>query len=234
MAYTTHGKQQEEEEEGGGGGGLRDDWDSEYVSKLSKVLEDVPTTEKKILLLQKAMALVSVEIDANPSKLTNGTIGELLACEKLGLKWQSKSIHGNDAVDSSGNAYEIKTFEYKKLGNHQINVNYVLPARKKPETIDRYVERVEKNYGRIAAHYWVALSDRKTKVHETWRIDGPNFASVMGRWIRRNPQKTRINFGCKICPRCFEPHRVEEVSRAVNQNSDWSSRVPISCGNVTV
>lgn len=212
----------------GEGVGLRD-YDSEYVSKLSKVLENVSTTEKKILLLQKTMALVSSEIDVNPSKLTNGTIGELVACEHLGLTWMKTNIHGHDATDSSGNAYEIKTFEYKKLGNHQINVNYSLPAKKTTETIDQYVGRVQIEYGKITAHYWVALRNRKTEVHKTWRIDGDKFAFVMGRWIRRNPRRTRINFGCQICPDCYEPHRVEEVSQSINKNEDWSLKVPIRC-----
>ena len=49
---------------------------------------------------------VAIQMGRNGRALT-GVIGELSACEKLGLKWEPTD--GYDAVDGSGKKYQIKT-----------------------------------------------------------------------------------------------------------------------------
>ena len=61
---------------------------------------------------------VAIQMGKNGRALT-GVIGELSACEKLGLKWEPTD--GYDAVDGSGKKYQIKTRKNWTVANKEKN-----------------------------------------------------------------------------------------------------------------
>lgn len=191
------------------------------------------SSRDQCLVLYKLAMKLSSEDGTHCSKITNGTMPELIACMALDLEWNNSTVHGHDAVDSEGRHCEIKTFAYKRKGKHKININYHPPPIKDGEDKEDYIKRVEIWISSsTGGHFWVAMSARKTKVHRSWFIESDKLAKVVGEKIRRKCKNIdkNINFGCFVCPDCFGLHRLDVITKQINEKSMMPKRVSTSCG----
>jgi len=176
------------------------------------------SNEQQLQLLETLRFEVSQDMHIHESKMTNGTQGERVVCDHLGLRWNSQKVNGCDAWDEKDRPVEIKCF---KASATRANINYVLPARKSGSTDAQYETLIRTHYLREASggHYWVCLSHGSTQYKQHWVVDGPRFAEAVILLWKRDTDKTKFNLGGAYCKHCKTPHRVNELSRAINDTS---------------
>ena len=172
------------------------------------------SNEQQLQLLETLRFEVSENMQIHESKMTNGTQGERVACNHLGLQWNSKTVNGCDAWDARGRPVELKCF---KASATRANINYVRPARKHGLTDAQYETALRSHYLKEASggHYWVCLSHGSTQYKQHWFLDGTRFAEAIILLWKRD-KKTKFNLGGAYCKHCKIPHRVNELSRAIN------------------
>jgi len=184
---------------------------------IDKALQALSNKEKLEILEQKRYE-VSQKLNINESKMTNGTQGERVACEHLGLEWNSSGMNGCDAWDDNGSGVELKCF---KTAATRANVNYTFPKRKQGEADANYAERVRQHYTQTSAggHYWVLLSHGSTRYKQHWFVDNRRFAEAVKALLLKEPDREKINLGGVYCKDCGVPHRVAEISRVLRDKS---------------
>jgi hypothetical protein len=182
----------------------------------------------KLRVLEAKRYEVAQRLQINESKLTNGTSGERVACEQLGLEWNAEGVNGCDAWDSESRGVELKCF---KSSATRANVNYVFPVRKKAEQHTQYVERVCEHYRRSCAggHYWVLLTHGSTQYKQHWYLEAEAFAAALRELMLREPGKTKMNFGAAYCKDCGIPHRIDEISKALRKHAVFPEKVKGRC-----
>lgn len=184
---------------------------------IDKALASLSNAEKLEILEQKRYE-VSQALNIHESKMTNGTQGERVACEHLGLEWNSSSMNGCDAWDENGKGVELKCF---KTSAKRANVQYKFPVRKKVETDAVYAARVSGHYAESSpgGHYWVLLSNGSTRYKQHWFVDSARFAEAIQGLLLAEPSKATMNFGCQYCKDCGIPHRIDWLSKMFNNKA---------------
>ena len=198
--------------------------------------------DRRLITLQLALLKEADNQNIDQAKMTNGTSGEMVVANLLGLKWRDEpQIHGWDARDVEGRPCEIKTCRYKRLGGARMNINYTLPRRAKGEQADLYIHRVENHYSLCSGgHYWALWSGVEKGIIKNWHIDGDrlgHFISLkLAQLIERNPTRSTfsINFGGPVCLDCGTVHRIDFIAESLaRQTVDWeyllSSNVESRC-----
>jgi hypothetical protein len=182
--------------------------------KLRVILQGM-TFNEKMNALEQLRAELAAEEGVHESKMTNGTQGERVACEKLGLKWNSTTVHGADAWNTQGQAVELKCF---KANATRANVKYELPKRVAKDTDEQHADRVRDHFLKLApgGHYWVKLSHGSTRYVTHWYIPGASFAAAMRAWALKHPNHTIVNLGGVYCKTCKQPHRLGEIAKRLN------------------
>jgi len=197
------------------------------------------TLEEQVLVLQNVLFTVGNEAGISQPKLTNGTLGESIACRYLDLTWNKDKIHGCDAFNSQGEQCELKTAHFVKRVGLMININYKLPTRKVRESgadyTDRIVEKMKQDV--TGGHYWVLY--KGTEVKKYWHINGDNLATYVGMKVKglldKKPSRKdfHLNFGGTLCRDCWQTvHRTEVLCEKINLGlySEIPDRTPGRCG----
>lgn len=182
---------------------------------LFKSMEGLSLTEQ-MDLLESARADLAVKMKIHASKLTNGSQGERVVCNKLGLKWNSEAMHGTDAWDKESRACEIKCFSASAV---RANISYDIPKKLKEETALQRANRVRTHFIETApgGHFWAELSHGNTHYVRHWHIPSVPFANAIHAWCLANPGRSELNLGGAFCRTCKLPHRVVEIaSRLAN------------------
>lgn len=182
--------------------------------KLKAILQGM-TFNEKINALEQLRAELAAEEGVHESKMTNGTQGERVACEKLGLKWNRKTVHGADAWNIQGQAVELKCFQASAT---RANVKYELPKRIDKDTDEQHADRVRDHWLKKApgGHYWVKLSHGSTRYITHWYVSGSSFANAMRAWALEHPNCTEVNLGSVYCRTCKHPHRLKVIAERLN------------------
>lgn len=186
--------------------------------KLRAVLQG-KTFNEKMNELEQLRAELAAEEGVHESKMTNGTQGERVACERLGLRWNSQTVHGADAWDAQNRAVELKCF---KAGATRANVSYTIPARLPTDTPQQHSIKVRDHCLKMApgGHYWVKLSHGSSRYVEHWYVPGASFASAMQAWALAHPDLTKLNLGGIFCKSCYKPHRLVEITARLNDTAN--------------
>jgi len=205
---------------------------SEQVLELLSQLPEEDQLQCMIVSLQK----LAHRQEINEDKITNGTMGEHIACKALGLTWASDKVHGCDAVDKEGKLCEIKTFKMKQDPKKRANINYKLSAKKKSETDEEYITRNAEELSKLTGgHYWVALDNRGTKYVKHWHIDGEAFAVAVCNLLRKRMAKdpktltNSFNLGCLKCPKSRQYHRIDKICDTIGETLAFPDRVNCPC-----
>lgn len=185
--------------------------------KLRAVLQG-KTFNEKMNELEQLRAELAAEEGIHESKMTNGTQGERVACEKLGLRWNSQTVHGADAWDKQNRPVELKCF---KAGATRANVSYKIPKHSATDTPQQHALKVRVHFLTVAAggHYWVKLSHGSSRYVEHWYVPGVSFAAAMGAWALAHPDNTVLNLGGVFCKTCHKPHRLGEIVARLNDTT---------------
>lgn len=152
------------------------------------------------------------------SKIHASGLPEMIACKKIGLKWNGSSVHGVDATDKNGKGVEIKT--YKRVQNaNTINICYPFPTRIKGvsdeshrKTVVKYFLESEKFAG---GHYWVSFDQSKSEIYHWNYVDTKTIANLVDAYLKRNPTSKSINFGGSLCKNCRRRHTIDSYSKLV-------------------
>lgn len=179
--------------------------------------------------------------------LHGGALDEILVAAAVKVV-ASPHIQGVDAVDpKTGQRIELKHSRPRLTVKHpKTNIVYTLPASRKTETCEAYVERVESEALKIDLHQWV-VSLRSLR--HLYTLDGRFMARLLAHYARENYEKRRqrtLNFGAVVCQHCKGVHRLDAFQKAsqrfldeTHANSlDWPKlvsslvdvEVPSQCG----
>jgi hypothetical protein len=169
-----------------------------FAKQLAKQIKDkYPNEEDSLQVVNKVLGqLINT---THIQKVHSGGLAELEACRAIGLKWISTKAHGGDAVDSQGLHVELKCTGVKKSRGKEpvkCNINYVFP-----ENVDVY-QHFATSPEFAGGHYWVILNKTKSKVYWWVKITQQQLADYVKKQLKKNPGRSRVNFGSVICRVC--------------------------------
>ena len=174
-----------------------------------------PDARARLALVRTLLFRAAEDAKVEAAKITNGTLGESIACEHFGFEWNDRDSHNHDAIDRDGRTIELKTIART---SKRYNINYRMPARRKDEGASEYVNRARKKFEEEAAggHFWCVYSGRANRVDLEWRVDGARFAAFVAYRFQRTG-KAAFNLGCEPCRRCKGAHRIDFLADAINR-----------------
>lgn len=205
------------------------------VAEIEALLRPL-STEDRLLVLQRALHAEAERENINPAKLANGTTGEFLLCQKLGLAWNSDKVHGHDATDVLGRGCELKVALYKRTPGIMVNINYTLPVRKSNESRDVYLARLRVHLTDISGgHYWGVRKDTEIVYH--WHIEAGAMSDYLcarvAEQLDKKPQQLKFHFnlGGKVCKNCRGIHKIDTLAQLIPQHNfeKTKKRVSINC-----
>lgn len=168
-----------------------------FAKQIAKQIKDRYADEHdRLRLANKILAELTVE--THSQKVHGGGLGELEACKTINLTWNSKKLHGCDAIDQLGRHVELKcTGVNKRQGGEAIktNINYKLP-----ENVDAY-KHFATSPEYAGGHYWVVMNKAKSEVRWWMWIPQQKFANAIKKQLEKS-SSVHINFGSPVCKRC--------------------------------
>lgn len=142
----------------------------------------------------------------------NNKLGELLACELLGMTLNEKPT-GSDATTSGGAPVELKTTT--AAGGKKANAKVTVPLRKEGESAAAYKERIAGDI-RAKGTLTIVHHNPDTDVDRTYAF-APEF--ITGFLLHRTAEDIKpdhgdaapLNLGSTVCRKCGDVHRLRRL-----------------------
>lgn len=175
--------------------------------------------EDRIILCNMLMSRVITTTSV--TKVQAHGVPELIACQYIGLKWNGKTVHGDDAVDDRIRSVELKTYKRVK-DRRNVNIMYPLSAPLPGEDDDARRKRIvhdfltNKKYE--GGHYWVSFNQTKQKVLHYNFVETATVGKLIDDYLKANPDSRMKNFGGTLCKHCRRCHSVDEISKLYSKD----------------
>jgi hypothetical protein len=208
--------------------------DEQIVQAVVALLETQygKSRDEALALLRRACSYQAERAGIAPSKFSNGgSFGESIICKHLNLRWNTEKRGGADAFDSCGNPVELKSSENAALVKaKKVDINYVVPARRKAEFRGEYLGRIRAHYDAVTGgHVWAIVSTQgnQAKVIKCWRFSGDFVSAILlhkvAALLARDPDRVRFHINltggkCKACDTVHKYDYFQEQEPAFLEN----------------